>query len=436
VELVVVGLNHRTASVEVRERIALDPDQVREALRVAKGEKILGEALILSTCNRTEVYSLAPDAEKAEAYVRDLISRFKGSELLGPDTFGYIYRDRETVRHLFKVASGLDSMMLGEMQILGQVKDAYAMASEGASAGVFMNRLLSTALRVGKRARAETEIGAGAVSIASAAVTLTTKIFSDLSSKHVLLVGAGDTGRLAAKHFAEERPAGMMIANRTIERAQAVAQEMGGEALSIEALGEALRWADVVVCATRAPGVMIDAAMVRRAMHNRGERSLVLVDIAVPRDVDPACAHLDNVFVYSIDALKTIVDQNLSRRRREVPKVEAIVEEEIEGFFEWVRSLEVAPIVRGLTQHFEAIRAEEVRRQIHRLPGADRNQIEALTKAIINKILHNPITRIKAFDRESEDGLIRLDTVRELFGLEPENEAGGVRRTDGDGEDQ
>jgi glutamyl-tRNA reductase len=252
------------------------------------------------------------------------------------------------------------------------------------------------------------------------------RIFSDLSEKKVLLVGAGETGRLAAKHFAEAHPAKILIANRTFDKARAIADELGGEAIPLEALPGAIQQADVVVCATRAPGVMIDARMVKHAMRERGSRSLVFVDIAVPRDVDPAVAKLDNVFLYSIDALQTIVDQNLARRRREAPRVEAIVAEEVDRFFQWMRSLEATPIVRQLCDRFEKIRAEELQRHLSHLPNADRERLEALTKGIVNKLLHNPITRIKAFDLESEDGLIRLDAVRELFALPSDHpEEGG-----------
>lgn len=434
-ELLVVGLSHRTAPLDVRESLTFAPEQVLEALRLVRGEKVLEETMILSTCNRTEVYSLSHDPVRAEAYVREMISRLKGSHHLGPGPFSYAYRDRETVRHLFRVAAGIDSMMLGEMQILGQVKDAYALACEEGSTGVFLNRLLSTALHVGKRARAETEIGAGAVSIASAAVALCTKIFSDLSGKRVLLVGAGETGRLAAKHFAEERPAGLLIANRTMQKARAIAVEMGGEAIPLEELGRALVRSDVVVCATRAPGVLIDAEMVRRAMRERGDRPLVFVDIAVPRDVDSAAARLDNVFVYPIDALRTIVDQNLARRRRETPRVEAIVDAEVERFFQWMRSLEVTPIVRRLLARVERIRAEELRRHESHLSQAERERLDALTKSLVNKLLHLPITRIKSFDLDSQEGLVRLDAVRELFGLSPDDtgdEDGAGRAEAGD----
>lgn len=425
-ELLVIGCSHKTAPLELRETLAFAPDQIREALRLARGEKVLQETMILSTCNRTEIYSLSSDPAHAETYVHGLISRFKGSDLLGAGDNSYTYREREMVRHLFRVAAGLDSMMVGEMQILGQVKDAYELACEGGSAGLFLHRLLAAAFRTGKRARSETEIGAGAVSFASAAVTLATKIFSDLSDKRILLVGAGDTGRLAAQHFSEQRPAGLLIANRTSEHAKALAEELGGEAVPFPDLLPSLFRADIVVCATRSPGTVLTPDLVRRAMRERSSRPLVCVDLAVPRDIDPAVARMDNVFVYALEALQTIMDQNLARRRREAPRVELIVEEEVERFFQWARSLEVTPVVRGLRERFETIRAEEVRKHRKQFREDQQGHVEALTRSLMNKLLHHPTTRIKELDPESEDGLIRLDAVRDLFDLHSKDAGGPV----------
>lgn len=417
-ELLVVGCSHRTAPIELRESLAFAPEQVLEALRLARNEKVLSESMILSTCHRTEFYSLAADASRAEAYVRQMISRFKGSDLLGSGSHAYAYRDRETARHLLRVAAGLDSVVLGEVQILGQVKDAYSLACRGGSTGVFLNRLLEAALRAGKRARAETEIGSGPVSFTSAAVALTKKIFSDLSDKHVLVVGAGEFGRLAAQHFAAERPAGLILANRTRERAAALAKELGGEPVDLQEVGATLRRADVIVMATRAAHPLLDEETVRRAMRERAGRALVFADLGVPRNVDPAVSPLDNVFLYTLDSLKTIVDQNLARRRREIPRVEAIVDEELERFFRWTRALEVTPVVRELRERFESIRAREIEKHLPRLAPADHAAVEALTRAIVNKLLHHPTTRIRAIDADSPDGLVRLDAVRELFDLD------------------
>lgn len=416
-EFVVVGCSHKTAPLEVRETLVFDPEQVQQALRLARGESVLHETMILSTCNRTEFYSLSPDPLKAEAYVRELISRFKGTDLLGAGPYAYIYRDRDMIRHLFRVAAGLESMVIGEVQILGQVKAAYSLACEQGSTGIMLNRLLASAFRAGRRARAETGIGEGPVSFASAAVALCTRIFSELTEKRVLLVGAGETARLAAQHFAEERPATLMIANRTPARGRALADELHGEVVPYADLSRALVLADIVVTATRSSGIVISEDMTRKAMRERSARPLVFVDMAVPRDVDAAVSRHDNVFLYSLDALQTIMDQSLVRRRKEAPRVETIVEEEVERFLQWSRSLEVTPTVRELRDKFERVRAEEIRRIAPMFPGSDRASLEALSKALLNKFLHLPTTRIKAIDLEADDGLLRLDAVRALFDL-------------------
>ena len=235
------------------------------------------------------------------------------------------------------------------------------------------------------------------------------------------------TGRIAAEHFAKELPAGLLIANRTMERGRHVAEQLGGKVVSFEDIPAALIQADVVVCATRAPGAVIGEEMVRRAMRERSSRPLVIVDMAVPRDVDAAVARLDNVFVYSLDALQTIVDQSLARRRREVKSVELIVEHELERFFEWSRSLEVTPIVREMRDKFESFRKDEIRRHLQLYPGADPESLEALSRALMNKFLHHPTTRIKSIDLESQDGPARLDAVRELFDLSAGAGAGADR---------
>jgi glutamyl-tRNA reductase len=315
--------------------------------------------------------------------------------------------------------------VLGEVQILGQVKDAYNLAQQGGSTGVFLNRLLAAALHAGKRARSETEIGAGAVSFTSAAVALTRRIFSDLSDKHILIVGSGEFGRLAAEHFAAERPAGLLIVNRTRQRAEALAAGLGGEAGGLEDLPSMLRRADVVVTAVRTDRPVISEDMVRRALRDKSGGTMVFADLGVPRNVDPAVARLDNAFLYGLESLQTIVDQSLSRRRREMPRVEAIIEDELGHFFDWVRALEVTPVVRELRERFESIRARETEKHMRRLPAADRGAVEALTRAIVNKLLHHPTTKIRGINVGSEDGLLRLDTVRDLFGLNGAGEGAG-----------
>jgi glutamyl-tRNA reductase len=424
-----IGASHRTAGADLRHDLALGPDDVRAALRHARDDEVLRESLVLSTCNRTEFYVVAPDAVAAERAVRALVVRTKGSDLLAPGPERYTLADGEAARHLLRVASGLDSMVLGEAEILGQVKDALAVAAAESALGTVLDRLLTTALHTGKRARTETEIGAGTVSVASAAVALAGKVFSDLAERHVLVVGAGETARLAGQHFAKYRPAALRVANRTGERAAALACALGGEAIPLESLASAVAAADVAVFATSAGRPLLRLETVREALRARRGRPLLLLDLGVPRNVEADVAVLDGVFLHTVDAVRGHVDENLGRRRRAVPRVEAIVEEELVTFLDWVKSLEVTPTLRALRERFEAVRAEEVGRHLSRFSKEDAERVESLTRSLVNKLLHTPMTRLKAFGNGNGEDLRRLDAVRELFDLEAKGkpkEAGGA----------
>ncbi len=416
-ELLLLGVNHRTAPVDLRERLSFTPEETHHALGALGASPAVKEAMILSTCNRTEVYALAPDPEAGEQEIRSRLMAAKGADLLAPGDHRYLLRRREAVRQLLRVTSGIDSMVLGEMQILGQVKAAYAMALESGTAGLLLERLLAAAIHAGKRSRAETEIGAGSVSVASAAVSLAIKVFGQLDGRRVLVVGAGETGSLAARHFSEQHPAALLIANRSLERAQKVAQELSAQVLPLAGLSEALPQADVVLCATRSAEPIISDAMVQAVMAERPRRPLLLVDLAIPRDIEEAAGRRDNVFLYPIDALRTIVDGNLARRQGEVPRVEAIVEEEVDRFFAWLNGLGAAPVVRALREQYERVRREEVSKSLRHFSAPEQERVERLTKALINKLLHRPTTLIKEIDLGTEQGLDRLDAVRELFGL-------------------
>jgi glutamyl-tRNA reductase len=315
------------------------------------------------------------------------------------------------------VAAGLDSMLLGEPQILGQVKAAGLLARDAGSLGVRLERVVAAAVHAGKRARSETEVGAGAVSVAAAAVVLAAKVFGDLGRCRVLVVGAGDTGTLAARHFAERRPAELRVVNRTHERAAVLAESVGARAVPFEELGAALEGADVVVTATSAPGNLIGVADVKAAARGRVYRPLVLIDIAVPRDIDPAAGSLESVFLHDIDDLEGLVDESLARRRREVPRVEAILEEEVEKVAAWLKGLDAAPLVRELREHFERVRAAELSKSLPGIAPGEQDRVERLTRSLVNKLFHLPTTRLKTLDLAGEAGGVRLETVRELFAL-------------------
>ncbi len=412
-----LGINHHTAPLELREALAFDGAGAKAALREIRHDAAISEAAILATCNRTELYVRTPDPVAAEAALRRFFAGRAAQAEVAPQ-HTYLRTDYEAARHLMRVASGLDSMILGEHQILGQVREAQGVAREAETLGPLMDRLWSTAIHAGKRARAETDIGTGAVSVASAAVSLAERVFGDLHDRSVLVIGAGETGRLAARQFADRRPSRLLVANRTGERAVAVAAAVGGEGLGLEGIAAVLPGIDVVVSATTAPGFVITHELVRTAVHARPQRPLVLVDIAVPRDIDPASGSLDNVFLYPIDALQTLVDRSLARRLREVPRVEAIVEDECQKLMAWARGLRASPLVKELTEHFERVRAEEVRRSLRHFHPEEEPHIERLTKTLINRLLRAPITRLRHGDLAAAPDSKHLDVVRDLFALD------------------
>jgi glutamyl-tRNA reductase len=416
--LLVVGMNHRTASLAEREALALAPDAAHGVLAEALRRDPIREALVISTCNRTEFYVATEDTDGAAAALRDTVNRVKGVDLLPPGPSIYRLDDAAAIRHAFRVACGLDSMVLGEAQILGQLKDAYTAARAAGAAGPMLDRLFESAFRAGKRARAETSIGAGVVSIASAACELARQGLQSLDALRVVVVGAGETSRLAAKHLAHHCPGGVTIVNRTFGRAEALALELGIAAQPFERLTQTLAAADLVVTATAAPTAILGVGQVRDAMATRSDRSLLIIDLAVPRDVEPEVASVDGVTLHPIDAIQTVVDRTLATRASEVPRVEAIVDEEAAKYEAWRRGFEASPIVRDLRDHFERMRSEEIERQLANVSAEERARAERLTKALVNRLLHLPTVRLKDADPASDEGVWRLRAARELFALD------------------
>ena len=416
--LLVVGMNHRTASLAEREALALAPDAAHGVLAEALRRDPIREALVISTCNRTEFYVATEDTDGAAAALRDTVNRVKGADLLPPGPSIYRLDDAAAIRHAFRVACGLDSMVLGEAQILGQLKDAYTAAREAGAAGPMLDRLFESAFRAGKRARAETSIGAGVVSIASAACELARQGLRSLDALRVVVVGAGETSRLAAKHLAHHCPGSVTIVNRTLARAEALALELGIAAQPLERLTQTLAAADLVVTATAAPTAILGVGHVRDAMATRSDRPLLIIDLAVPRDVEPEVASVDGVTLHPIDAIQTVVDRTLATRASEVPRVETIVDEEAAKYEAWRRGFEASPIVRDLRDHFERMRSEEIERQLANVSAEERARAERLTKALVNRLLHLPTVRLKDADPASDEGVWRLRAARELFALD------------------
>ncbi len=414
-----LGINHNTAPIELREALAMEEGGVRALLREIRGDAAIEEAAILATCNRTELYVCTADPHAAEQAMRQRFERQAGDRGGLIAAHAYLRSGEEACRHLLRVAAGLDSMILGEHQVLGQVRDAQHQAMEAETLGPLMHRLWSAALHTGKRARAETDIGMGAVSVASAAVSLAERVLGDVRDRTVLLIGAGDTCRLAARHFADRRPRRMLVANRTLARGAAVAEAFGGEAVPLDQVAALLPSADVVVSATRAPGFVVTCSMVRAAVAARGPRLLILVDLAVPRDIEPSAASLENVFLYSIDALRTLVDRSLAHRMREAPRVEAIVDEECAKLVAWTRGQSAKTVVHELVERFERVRAEEVRRNLKHFRPEEMADIDRMTKTLINRLLRPPITQLTSGTLAPSVESTRLELVRELFALQP-----------------
>ncbi len=417
-DLIVVGLNHRTAPLEVRERVTFDEREVQETLSRARSERVLSEAILLSTCNRTEFYGLSTDNGAAEMYIRGLIAAAKHVDLTAHPGYAYTLTRLESVRHLLRVAAGLDSLVLGESQILGQVRRAHELSLESGACGLTMNRLLQSAILVGRRVRNETALGAGAVSVASAAAELAGKIFEDLSARSVLLIGVGEMGTLTARHMVERGVKKLTIANRTFHKAEALARELGGTALPLDRLESALADADIAISSTGATAPIVSRSLMQSIVSRRGAKPIFIIDIAVPRDFEASIGALDGVFLHDIDDMNLLVDRNLVKRRAEIPKAETIVEHEVEAFVAWRGSLAATPIIKRLRERVEELRSQEVERHRKRFCGADREQVDLLTESLVNKILHSVMSRVREWSDEGDLGALRIDTLYEAFDLD------------------
>lgn len=428
-DLIVLGANHKTAPAEVRDQIQLGPDEMGTFYaHIRELQNILPEVAVLSTCNRTEFYALTKDREAADHAIREAMYLHKGVTHLNNGKYTYSWAGRETVRHLFRVASGVDSLMVGEPQILGQVREAFDQAEKHRAVGALLTRLFNSAVHVGKRARTETEIGKGTVSVAYAAVEMAQKIFDGLESHSVLVIGAGETGALAARHFADAQPRALTVVNRTFERAQELATALNGKAVPWEELDGALVDARVVVAATGATEPILDQKRMERVLKRSGRGPKVLVDISNPRNIHPRVGDLDRIFLYDLDALVSIAEQNRARRRKEIPKVEGIVADEVDRFLAWYDSLEMVPVIRALRGRFEEIAGQEMQKQAKNFHPSDREALKAYTRALLNKLLHQPTTRIRNVEPSSSHGLHKLVAIQELFELDVEpykNGSGG-----------
>lgn len=420
----VVGLNHRTAPIEIRERFAFASTEVTDTLaRVLEGRDV-AEAALLSTCNRTEFYLHLTDPDEAIPRVIQTLAVQAGELPRPPERYLYVKRGREAVKHLYRVISGLDSMVLGEVQVQGQVRDAYEAArgltgTRQAVRAVF-NRLFQSALAVGGRVRSETRLSEGAASIPSAAVELARKIFGSLRGRHGMVLGAGDMGELTLQCLVDEGVRSVMVASRNMVRARELAEKYGGESVPFADFWDRLPKTDILITSTAAPHVMVTLEEFRRRMPRKLKSPLFVVDIAIPRDVEPAIGDLPNVFLYSIDDLEHIVTANFERRRAELPKAEAIIDEEVEHFWRWYSGLRAVPFIRHMREQAETLRQAELDRallQLEHLAEGDRRRVERLTRDLLKKLLHQPTARMRAAAENGREHDI-LEAARFLFGID------------------
>lgn len=416
--LITVGINHTTAPLDVREKIFFSDDEIRTALSELK-KKFLKEAVLFSTCNRTELYGLNSDNILNGNDLIDFLAKFKNAGSFVKHSHFYRFFSCGTALHLFRMTTGADSQVIGDIQILGQVKTAFQLARSAGATGTIFQRLFDTAFRVGKRVRTETELCEGAISVSFAAVELANKIFADLSKKSVLLIGTGETGELTAKHLAGRKISNLYVTNRTRSKAEELTTQLGGTILDFETFNANLSNINIIISSIASSEHILTEQVLRKIMKERSNNPLFIIDIGVPRNIDPNARKIENVFLYDIDALNVIVDRNLDKRKQELSKVDAIALEEMIEFYSWFNALEVNPTIQQLREMIESIRVEEVGKNINRFSEADRELVEVVTKRIINKILHVPLQKLKNGNGSSDEEILqRVNTLRYLFGLE------------------
>jgi glutamyl-tRNA reductase len=417
--LLLVGTDYRCAPIELRELVSCTGEEAEHALLHLIARAGVAEAYLLSTCNRTEVYLQPRDEDEAYRTVLELIFLKKSPELERPGRL-YVKRNGEAARHLLAVASGLESMVLGEPEILGQVKQSAALAEHVGASGPVMRRLLRSALSAGARARQETAITAGAVSLGYAIVELARNIFSGLEECRVLLIGAGEIARSVARPLVERGAREIRVANRSLERARTFKEEIPeAEIVSFEERMESVRGADLVIATTGAEEPVLTRKQLKEAMKSRRNKPLLVVDLGVPRNVEPSAARIENLFLHTIDSLDLLIQKNLKKRKEEVPRVEEILEQELDHFRGWYRGLEAEPIIAQLQKQAEKIRQHELAEVLPRFPAESHAELERLTRSLVRKILHHPSTQLRG--RDGTRDLSRLDLVRQLFRLDDEN---------------
>ena len=416
--IVSLGLNHQTAPVETRERLAFKSEALPAALQQLKEEAGLSEGLILSTCNRVELCGISHDLDQCREKLINFLARY---HQIPSETFAdklYFHTDSDAIRHGFRVASSLDSMVVGEPQILGQLKDAFFIASESSSTGLILNRFMHRSFFIAKEVRTRTKIASCAVSVSFAAVELAKKIFGDLKGMKVMLIGAGEMCELAARHFVNQGVEQVLVTNRTFGRAQELAGEFSGIAIPFEKFRQELDQVDIVLSSTGSPDYLIGPAELSQALKKRRNRPIFLIDIAVPRDIDPKVNELDNIYLYDVDDLQEVVTENLDQRQQEAQRAEVLVDLEVVKFEQWLASLAVTPTIKELRDQIKEISEQELKKTLTGFPdlsSKERRRLEAMVNAIGNKFLHHPINYLKSQDGSGES--LPATTIRKIFHL-------------------
>ena len=418
-DIILIGINHKTAPVELRECIAFSEDESASALQTLSRKPHIKELLLFSTCNRVEVLVVTENKREAIDSTKDYIAEVNKIPRQAFEDALYIHEGDEAVRHVFRVASSLDSMVVGEPQILGQVKDAYRLATEAKVSGVILNRLLHRTFFVAKRIRTETGIGGHAVSISYAAVELGRKIFGSLESKNVLLVGAGEMAELAVEHLIRNKVGDIYVANRTFENGVELARRFNGQALRFEEIADCLKVVDIIISSTGSPDFVITRDQVKGVIRIRRNRPIFFIDIAVPRDIDPQVNRLSNSYVYDIDDLQGVIDENIEDRQKEAIKGERIVDEAVIQFRDWSASLDVVPTIVALRNKLESIAETEIKKtlQSNKIPASSTGAIQKMAGSLINKIMHDPTVFLKR-NSMTGDKSNHIDLVRKLFKLD------------------
>jgi glutamyl-tRNA reductase len=416
-QLALVGLSHKTAPVEVRERLAFNSDALKKALLSLVERQQVTEAIILSTCNRVEVVAESPD----DSLIREFLCEFHQIPHDSVSKHLYSLRNADVIRHVFRVAASLDSMMIGEPQILGQVKEAYRIAADAGTVGMHLSALMDRAFAVAKKIRTETGISQSAVSVSYAAVELARKIFGELTGKTVMIIGASKMGELAAKHLKRNGVSSVLVTNRTFERAVELARIFEGAAVPFEHFTDHMDRADIVISSTGAPHFIIGKGLAEQIIHRRKNKPMFFIDIAVPRDIDPTVNEIDNAFLYDIDDLQQVIDANLKERVKEASRAEEIVDSEVQAFCRKMQSREVVPTIVQLRDNVEKLRRDEIernRRLLKDLSPEGQAAVDQITKSLVNKILHTPIELLKKMAQDPS-GPETTDLVRKIFNIHP-----------------